>query len=344
MNDTHTGVAAMVPTPLVSAAAGSIPRAAAYICLILTGVLLAGYYRLRSDSLFGCQAEGYSANSFLGYCQTNRYGDFDHGAFWFRLEPEAARSAAAAQILFLGNSRMQYGFSTTATQEWMSRNAGRFYLLGFAYGTRVLFEREMLGRLGAHPRVYVVNLDSFFGPGASEPATLVMSDPAAVSHYRTKQFWQSLHRFICVRFESFCGHSYAIFRARDTGVWTPSGAISANEATSVQEKADLDEIARETSSGREFLNQLGVDPSCVIFTMVPTVDAARPTSAAIAAALKVDFIAPQVDDLLTFDGSHLDRMSAERWSAEFFEAAGPKIRRCLATSPAATAAAAPGAR
>ena len=300
-----------------------------YVCLVLLGVLLAAYYRLRTDSLFGCQAGGYSSERFLSYCQTDGYGDFDHGAFWFKLEPAAARAAAASQVLFVGNSRMQYGFSTSAAHEWFAQNSAPYYLLGFAYYAQVAFQQALLQKLGVHPRVYIINLDAFFEDHLSAPAEMVMHDPGALSHYRTKQFWQTLHRTVCARFAGFCGNSYAIFRDRNTGVWRPSGAISATEATSYQPKADEAAVEREAANARKFLAGLGVDPHCVIFTLVPTVDTPQLTSAAIAAAVHVDFISPQVDELLTFDGSHLDRMSAERWSGEFFEAAGPKIRQCL---------------
>jgi hypothetical protein len=52
-------------------------------------------------------------------------------------------------------------------------------------------------------------------------------------------------------------------------------------------------------------------------------------ASAIAAALGLELIAPELEGLQTFDGSHLDPPSAERWSRAFFQAAGPKIRQCL---------------
>ena len=91
-------------------------------------------------------------------------------------------------------------------------------------------------------------------------------------------------------------------------------------------------VEREVRSGTDFLDKLGVDRRCVIFTLVPTVDARPATSAAIAKALGVEFIAPEVEDLLTFDGSHLDRQSAERWSGAFFDVAGARIKDCLGRS------------
>jgi hypothetical protein len=57
---------------------------------------------------------------------------------------------------------------------------------------------------------------------------------------------------------------------------------------------------------------------------------------AIAAKLGHDLLAPQIDGLLTFDGSHLDEASAERWSAAFLREAGPRIRRCVDAAQAST--------
>ncbi len=307
-------------------------RVGVYLAIVLCAALAAAYYHLRTDSLFGCQGSGYSKERYLVYCQTDGYGDFDHGAFWFDLEPEATGAARRADLVFVGNSRLQYGLSTTTTQEWLSKNAPSFYLLGFAYHPRVLFQRALIERLKPRARVYVINLDSFFEENASVPARTVMNDPDANSHYRWKHFWQYLHRGICGTIPSFCGNSYAIFRTRNTGMWQSSGRIIANEAASVDDKIDADMVKREVASGRKFIDGLGIDPRCVIFTLVPTVDAQTATSAAIAKELGADFIAPELDDLLTFDGSHLDNESAERWSGAFFDAAGAKIRACLANA------------
>ncbi len=312
-----------------SAVAGTPRRLALYSALVLLAILAAAFHRLRADSIFGCQAAGYAADRYLSYCQTDGYGDFDHGAFWFDLEPEATQSATKADLLFVGNSRMQYAFSTDAAREWLTQNGSPYFLLGFAYHPRVLFQRALIHRLRPQARVYVINLDTFFQENASIPANTVMNDPGAQSHYRGKQFWQWLHRAVCGRVEAMCGHSYVIFKDRRTGMWQSFGKISANEATSDDPNVDADEVAGETTSGRQFIAGLGIDPNCVIFTLVPTVDTPYAASTAIAKALNVELIAPRPDDLLTFDGSHLDHPSAERWAAAFFAAAGPKIQACL---------------
>jgi len=85
----------------------------------------------------------------------------------------------------------------------------------------------------------------------------------------------------------------------------------------------------ETEAAREFLSGLPVERDCVILTMIPYAGTKLGTANAIANALGMDLVIPQLDGLQTFDGSHLDQTSAERWSEAFLTAAGPRIRKCL---------------
>ena len=67
-----------------------------YIVLLLATFLASYFYTLRATNIFACQANGYSSDRYLAYCQADNYGDYEHGAFWFDLEPNAERSAAKA--------------------------------------------------------------------------------------------------------------------------------------------------------------------------------------------------------------------------------------------------------
>jgi hypothetical protein len=73
----------------------------------------------------------------------------------------------------------------------------------------------------------------------------------------------------------------------------------------------------------------------VILTMVPNPETKIGNAKAVATALGVNFVAPEIEGLGTYDGSHLNQPSAQRWSQAFFEAAGPKIRSCLEDQRAA---------
>src|SRR5215467_4154858 len=102
-----------------------------YAVIVIGAALVTLGYHLRVESILACQAGGYGADRYLAYCGSTDYGEYDHGAFWFGLEPAAKESARRAKVLFLGSSRMQLGMSTKATSDWFSSRSVPYYLLGF---------------------------------------------------------------------------------------------------------------------------------------------------------------------------------------------------------------------
>jgi hypothetical protein len=301
-----------------------------YIALVAVASLAAYGYTLRKDGIFSCPGTGYGPDSYLAYCEANQYGDYDHGAFWFgALEPGVRQFLRGAQVLFVGNSRMQFGFSSDATRSWFAAAGAPYYLMGFAYWENYQFEWPLLQRVKPKPMVYVVNLDLFFGTVESGPARLVMGDSGASSHYRRKRVWQVPHRLICSLGTRICGDHETFFRSISTGEYTRSGGTRIHDPVSFDLQADAGLAADYVKRGREFFRSLPVDRKCILLTIVPSKDTHVGTARAIADALGFTLIAPQIADLTMFDHAHLDRPSAERWSRAFFEAAGPQIRGCL---------------
>ncbi len=79
-----------------------------------------------------------------------------------------------------------------------------------------------------------------------------------------------------------------------------------------------------------FLNRIGIDRRCVVFTGIPN-SALNSTEVAevLATALHTRFLAPKIDGLGTIDGGHLNSRSAELWSAAFLKELTPIINECL---------------
>src|SRR5215471_16448074 len=94
------------------------PKPLLYIVVVGGAAIVAFGYYLRFENILACQADGYGIDRYLAYCGSDGYGEYDHGALWFELEPDATESARRAKVLFLGNSRMQLAFSTRATEDW----------------------------------------------------------------------------------------------------------------------------------------------------------------------------------------------------------------------------------
>jgi hypothetical protein len=301
-----------------------------YACLVIAAAIAANAYRIRTHTIFSCQADAYTSDRYIAYCNGASYGDYEHGAFQFGLEPSATNFARSADVLFLGNSRLQVAFSTAATTNWFSTASARFYLLGFSYGENVIFAEQLLPRVLPQARVYIINIDDFFERHETPPVTALFHDPKARERYESKRFWQSIHEPVCKRFAAFCGTDPVIFRSRETGAYIKRVDKQLIVPVSFDQDRDQNLIDSDTSAAINFLSHLPVPGKCVLLAMVPTVGTKIGNANAIARALGKELVTPEIlTELLTFDGSHLDRPSAERWSWAFFQSAGSRIRSCL---------------
>jgi hypothetical protein len=247
------------------------------------------------------------------------------------LEPKAREAAASADVLFLGNSRMQFGFSAPALERWFTANGYRYYLLGFTHTENVTFLGPLVQNLRPNAQAYVINLDSFFVNQMTLPSHDVMLGPDARRRYATKRTEQVPHQLICSWQPGLCGDEISYYRRRETGEWYVGG-LGGLQPSSIELDlpADAESVAHRQVIGRKFISTLGVDRECVLLTYVPTRSNERATAAAVASALGDELISPRIEGLRTFDGSHLDRDSAERFVNAFLEVAGPQLRRCLA--------------
>jgi hypothetical protein len=331
MNETVLGVS-LKPAALGKKREGLLASTiTVYICIVLVASLGSYGHWIRTRSIFACTADGYTADRYLANCNATGYADYEHGAFWFGLEPSAQNFARDADVLFLGNSRVQFAFSTSSTADWFSAASARYYLLGFTYFDGVSFADALLRRIRPKAKVYVINLDDFFRQWESPPAKAVMHDPGARTRYETKRLWQSVHERGCKLAPAFCRHEISIFRSRETGTYSRYGNFLRDNITPVSYDQVISEdvVKSNTAAAIDFLSRLPVQKKCVILTMTPTVGTKIGNVKAIAAALGKVLVTPEIPGLQTFDESHLDRPSAERWSQAFFRAAGPDLRSCL---------------
>jgi hypothetical protein len=305
-------------------------RPAIYAGIILVAAYIAYGYQIRTQTIFSCPANGYSADRYLAYCQGTDYADYEHGAFQFALEPDALASARNADVLFIGNSRLQMAFSTTATADWFSAVSARYYLMGFLYYENAVFAEELLRAIRPRARVFVINVDDFFGRSESPPVKTILHDPEARRKYEVKQFSQHIHELTCKTFARICGTNFVVFRSRETGAYFTEG-LAPRKITPVSydQIANPDVVESNVAAAIDFLSHFA-QGKCVILTNVPFVETNIGNANAIAKGIGKDLVTPGVlEGLQTYDGYHLDQPSAERWSRAFFLTAGPEIRSCL---------------
>ena len=312
---------------------GAGNRPAIYLSIILATAGSAFLYELRTKGVFACDGAGYDESHYLSYCNSIGYGDYDHGALWFGLEADALEAAAEADVLFLGSSRMQFAFSTDATRDWFSGRDWNYFLLGFSHNGNAKFLGPLLESMNPRAAAYVINVDRFFEERESEPVAYIFHTEDADSRYRTKQIWQIPHELLCKRFSLLCGGERSYFRDNRNGSWK----FYSNEPRILEMVADADpqssaSIDHEIDMARDFVDSLPVDRKCIFLTVAPSTATPRSLANAIAASLEMDLTAPSRPEFRTFDGSHLDELSAQSWSYDFLALIGNKLDSCVRES------------
>lgn len=313
---------ALLPRALTTA------RPGVFLAILLLVTLATFAIKLRSHSVFACPA-GYGTHAYLSDCNALNYGDYDHGSFWFGLEPAADLAARQAEVIFVGNSRIQFALGTPVAAQWFDARKIPFFSLGFSHYESVTFFTPVLQRVQPRPKAYVINADRFFAEWLSPVARRVVQERDARARYVEKRFWQRAHKTLCTSLGALCGHQFAVYRDVGTGQWFTSG-IQPDERVPVADAAptDVEQWPHFTELATAFVDRLSVDRRCIVLTIVPSPKTKRAEAQAMAQALGVPFIAPEVSGLTTFDGSHLDKRSAALWSAAFLAAAGPVLERC----------------
>src|SRR2546429_1098165 len=196
--------------------------------------------------------------------------------------------------------------------------------MGFGYGDVSAFEQPVVERSGASPKVMIINADPFFvEPNIlSEPAKeAIEGGPRYLWRLTVKMAFQRVHRIIC-RAAPLCPESEpSIFRSAIDGQWNWIGPYTEGREVPIdqlKEPLPQFEVERAKTIGEMFLNRIGLDRRCVVFTGIPT-NGLNLTEVAevLATALRTRFLAPKIDGLATVDGGHLNSRSAELWSAAF---------------------------
>ena len=272
--------------------------------------------------------------TFLGYCRDDQYGDFEHGAYLYSLEPEAVAAAARADAIVVGDSRAQFAFSAEAVRRYFTARGIRYYLLAMGYGSTSPFALEMLRRHGLRPRVLIVNTEPFFTREMTAvPAAVLQGDMRTMLDYRRKRWFRPVHETICKRLRPLCEPaSGAIHRRIGDGAWRWDGVLVdgslampfAERTIAPEEKNAAGQVAKA------FVEELRLDGRCVLVTAIPGTSAdTRQVAAAVAQAIGGAAIVPTLDGLASLDGDHLNADSAERWSEAFLREAEPSISACL---------------
>jgi hypothetical protein len=313
-----------------------------YVALFLLcaafSILTIGVGQMTVDNL-KCRSTGYDNGDFLAYCRSELYADYEHGALFYGLEPSAIYNIRRAEVLFVGNSKLQAGFSSRAVRDYFNSINVPFFIMGFGYADESSFSEAILKRWGVSPKVLVINADPFFSEWLSPAARDALEGrPAFLWRLLLKSLFQRVHRAVCLVASPVCPESEpSIYRSPRDGQWNWIGPYIEEKSVPIDRSAQTTLpphiLAAAEKIGEKFLEQFGLDRQCVVLTATPNspLDSTG-IAKALAASLKTSSIFPSVDNLSTLDGVHLNLASAERWSGQFVRAMGPILKKCISES------------
>lgn len=326
-----------------------------YLVVFFAASLLAGIpYRLGiwGKDVLGCTLHR-EPGTFLAYCTSEQYGDYEHGAYYFDLEPEVLENLRKAKVLFLGNSRSQFAFSTDEVRSYFNERSIPFYVMGFGFQEGHEFATWLVRKYNLKPKMLVVVSDPFFGTSLSPPANAIYNDfdsfwerhlkfVLAGWDYLTKKLFNNLQPKICDLHAALCASSSpTIYRSAKDGFWIWVNIYRPPEFGQFPiDPARRVPLARESATSdqknaEQLFEAAGVTRSCTVLTVIPNsaIDA-EPYTVELGNLLGLQVALPKLDGLTTIDHRHLTWSSAQRWSRAFLREIDSRIAECASSGPA----------
>lgn len=265
-------------------------------------------------------------------------GHVDHHVLYFGLDEEVLTRMRAADVLFLGNSRLMFGLRPEVLRPAFEALGLTYYVMGFGFREADRFPLAIVRKFDLRPRVVVVNADGFFGGGISPWAEQVMRDtPFAARKWQWEaEIAHEVRRVVQVVFPhwpSFLGRpglglakGFTAYRSRRDGTWalTPWPAGVPFEPAPLRGPG----VGRgEAAAAREVQAEFAARGSRLLLTRVPTpvgMPGAGPEE--MAELLQAPLLAADVTAPSSADHSHLDEASAHDWSLSIMAALTPHLR------------------
>jgi hypothetical protein len=282
---------------------------------------------------------------------------YRNGALYLGADKRLEKSLRDADVVITGNSRTIDTFVTRETDNQIERYFQKRHLRAFMVaqeGSGFRYRLLLLQKLGIKPKIALINSDDVFVDLLYDYNREVVFNPDRfVLPFRATYLAIALQHSIC---SSIDGNSpwfgWLMKRAQDVychGEKRPSwrnadfGTFLLHYGRALTEKAGpitqlpdpqmtwIDDYWRNATT---MLNSDTWRDTCVIFYMIPGVGGqGADVLREVARRSGRPFIYPDIDaskNYFSYDGSHMDVDTSERWTKEFLSLLEPQLDACLA--------------
>lgn len=305
-------------------------------CLVATGFVTVLDERVRTkiDLLTFSQrppdGEHYLASDSRAYV--------DHHVHLFGTDAEVIERMRAADVLFVGNSRLLYALRPDVARPFFDARALAYYVMAFGFREADAFPFMLIRKWDLHPRLVVANVDGFFNGGFSDWADVVARDTpfaarkwqweAEIGHSARAWFEPLLPNWLTLFGAPGIKNRRGVttYRSRRDGTFAMSPWPEA--ASGFRLPVEPPAPGRpELAAAKRFKEELDKRGARLVLTRVPAPFSSGGGSAeAFAEMLDVPLIEVLPPALTSGDGSHLSEGSAHDWSRAFLAELDPVLR------------------
>ena len=214
------------------------------------------------------------------------------------------------------------------------------YFVLAAEGSGFRFSSHILRSQNIQPKILLINNESFYADRLAPIHQELINFPR---RYRKQFAWFGFAQQIQdklrrdpvtqpSRLQSYycSGNLTAGWRSADNGTFFR--AMSRNP---VAEKIEFAPASRMRAfdlymkNADAFYEAIPSKNSCSILYLVPSKLSSPQLGQKMAGAIGAGWVFPEVEDLYSYDGSHLDPENSEKWAQAFVRDLDPEIDRCL---------------
>ncbi len=285
-----------------------------------------------------CRANGPSQDYYMTDCHIIKVDRYDSGAIYMGIEKDAVARLKNVDVIIFGNSRTARSFATDAIKEYFDDKGLTYFSLaveGSSFRAAVL----MVEKLEVNPKIILVNNEIFYSDKLGDAFLEITNFP---EKYETRfKFFRAAKSFqerICKsKIESlkkrYCtGSSPTYWRSVKTGLldWNLIAEPKDQVAVNYTPSARVTQFGNFIGNASEMLDHPKLKNTCPVLYIVNSPAAAPQLLDNMADYLGVQSAFVHVDDIYTYDNSHLDRPNSEKWAKEFVKVMAPTIDNCLA--------------
>ena len=315
----------------------------AFLCVFL----IAGIVSIvKFDSYFTdfwkirkCNPEGYERGDFMTACAGIKVDRYAFGSIYLGSQKNAVKNAKTADVIIFGNSRTMRSFSTDAMDNYF-KSKGLTYVIFAVEGASFASAQHTVNKLGLKPKIVMTNTEILYSNvvGAAFGDLVYFPDK-----YKTRfDFFhaaQSVQKWACQsgikQLENYycSGRTRAGWRSAVTGrfKWELVAEPEKNVLITPRKENTPPDARLNTilPNAQEFLGNSNFNKSCHVLYIVNSPASEPKLQAALANAVNALPVYTPMTDLETYDNSHLDRPTSERWGEAFVKDLDPVLDKCL---------------